>query len=87
MVETQFHARIQILHSDNGREFLNHNLNKFFQDHGIIHQLSCPLIRKDTGVILLVRRSIPSWMLCPGNMTYIFQQHRRRIENPPLLKF
>ncbi|CAL8174229.1 unnamed protein product [Prunus armeniaca] len=27
MVETQFHARIQVLRSDNGGEFLNHDLN------------------------------------------------------------
>ncbi|CAL9001419.1 unnamed protein product [Prunus brigantina] len=37
MMETQFHARIQILCSNNGGEFLNHDLNKFLQDHGIIH--------------------------------------------------
>ncbi|KAI5322147.1 hypothetical protein L3X38_031219 [Prunus dulcis] len=42
MVETQFHARIQVLRFDNDGEFLNHDLNQFLQDHGIIHQRACP---------------------------------------------
>ncbi|CAL9017884.1 unnamed protein product [Prunus brigantina] len=32
----------EVLRSDNGGEFLNHDLNEFFQAHGIIHQRSCP---------------------------------------------
>ncbi|KAI5311660.1 hypothetical protein L3X38_040833 [Prunus dulcis] len=40
--EVKFHARIQVFRSDNGGEFLNHDLNQFLQDHGIIHQRSCP---------------------------------------------
>ena len=50
MVETQFHARIQVLRSDNGGEFLNHDLNQFLQDHGIIHQRSCPYTPQQNGV-------------------------------------
>ncbi|CAL2255065.1 unnamed protein product [Prunus armeniaca] len=50
MVETQFHARIQVLRSDNGGEFLNHDLNQFLQDHGVIHKRSCPYTPQQNGV-------------------------------------
>ncbi|VVA40539.1 PREDICTED: Retrovirus-related Pol poly from transposon, partial [Prunus dulcis] len=50
MVETQFHARIQVLRSDNDGEFLNHDLNQFLQDHDIIHQRSCPYTPQQNGV-------------------------------------
>ncbi|CAL2253605.1 unnamed protein product [Prunus armeniaca] len=50
MVETQFHTRIQVLRSDNGGEFLNHDLNQFLQDHDIIHQSSCPHTPQQNGV-------------------------------------
>ncbi|CAL8988820.1 unnamed protein product [Prunus brigantina] len=50
MVETQFHAKIQVLRSENGREFLNHDLNQFLQHHGIIHQRSCPYTPQQNGV-------------------------------------
>ncbi|KAI5323859.1 hypothetical protein L3X38_032932 [Prunus dulcis] len=47
---TQFYARIQVLRSDNDGEFLNHDLNQFLQDHGIIHQRSCPYTPQQNGV-------------------------------------
>ncbi|CAL2248981.1 unnamed protein product [Prunus armeniaca] len=50
MVEIQFHARIQVLHSRNGGEFLNHDLNQFLQDHGVIHQCSCLYTPQQNGV-------------------------------------
>ncbi|XP_021829064.1 uncharacterized protein LOC110769409 [Prunus avium] len=40
----------EVLRSDNGGEFLNHDLNEFFQDHGIIHQRSCPSTPQQNGV-------------------------------------
>ncbi|CAL9006600.1 unnamed protein product, partial [Prunus brigantina] len=33
-----------------GGKFLNHNLHKFLQDHGIIHQRSCPYTPQQNGV-------------------------------------
>ncbi|CAL9012563.1 unnamed protein product [Prunus brigantina] len=50
MVETQFHAKIQVLRSDNDGEFLNHDLNQFLQDYGIIRQRSCPYTPQHNGV-------------------------------------
>ena len=37
-VHTQFNTKIKALTSDNGQEF---NMPAFYQEHGIIHQLSC----------------------------------------------
>ena len=37
-VHTHFNTNIQTLISDNGQEF---NMPTFYQEHGIIHQLSC----------------------------------------------
>jgi hypothetical protein len=37
-VHTHFNINIQTLRSDNGQEF---NMSVFYQEHGIIHQLSC----------------------------------------------
>lgn len=42
MVETQFHEKIQILQSDNGRVFFNDQLGNFFTSKTIVHQSSCP---------------------------------------------
>ena len=41
MIQTQFHAKIQILRTDNGTEYFNSMLRDYLQTHGIIHQSSC----------------------------------------------
>lgn len=41
MIETQFQAKIRILHSDNGIEYFNEQLTTFWQDKGIFHQATC----------------------------------------------
>ena len=38
MVITQFQTKIQILRTDNGREYFNSILSPFLINHGIIHQ-------------------------------------------------
>ena len=50
MVETQFHEKIKILRSDNGGEFVNHNLCQFLEAHGIEHQRTCPYTPQQNGV-------------------------------------
>ncbi|KAI5312649.1 hypothetical protein L3X38_041822 [Prunus dulcis] len=49
-METQFNARIQILRSDNGGEFVNHDFQTYFQTHGIIHETTCPQTPQQNGV-------------------------------------
>lgn len=41
MVQTQFQNKIRMLRSDIGRECYNYALSSYFQQHGIIHQISC----------------------------------------------
>ncbi|CAL8091657.1 unnamed protein product [Prunus armeniaca] len=49
-MKTEFNAQIQILHSDNGGEFVNHNFQAYFQPHGIIHETTCPQTPQQNGV-------------------------------------
>ena len=41
MVQTQFQKNIQILRSDNGREYFKNVMGQFFLEKGIVHQRSC----------------------------------------------
>ena len=41
MIKTQNNENIKILHSDNGIEFFNNELNQYFLNNGLIHQSSC----------------------------------------------
>ena len=38
MVQTQFQEKIKIFRSDNGKEYFNKHLKKFFMETGIVHQ-------------------------------------------------
>ncbi|CAL9028855.1 unnamed protein product [Prunus brigantina] len=49
-MKTQFNAQIQILRSDNGGEFVNHDFQTYFQQHGIIHETTCPQTPRQNGV-------------------------------------
>lgn len=42
MVETQYNAKIQILHSDNGGEYQNIKLQQYLEAQGMIHHTTCP---------------------------------------------
>jgi len=42
MVNTQFSAKIQVLRSDNGSEYVNHQFRDYFNLHDILHETSCP---------------------------------------------
>jgi len=41
MVHNQFSAKLRILRSDNGGEYVNNNFSTFFQRNGILYELSC----------------------------------------------
>jgi transposase InsO family protein len=40
--QNHFNKQIKTIRSDNGTEFINSSLTEFFQNHGILHQASCP---------------------------------------------
>ncbi|KAL0556956.1 hypothetical protein IC582_005473 [Cucumis melo] len=74
-IETQFHIKITILRSDNGREFQNHNLSDFLASKGIVHQISCAYTSQQNGVAerkncqlvevarsLMLSTSLPSYL-------------------------
>lgn len=41
MVQNQFSAKIHVLRSDNGGEFVNHRFKAYFRQHGLFHETSC----------------------------------------------
>lgn len=49
-VHTQFQTSIQVLRSDNGREYLNSNFKLFLTQNGIHHQTSCVYTPQQNGV-------------------------------------
>lgn len=50
LIKTQFHSKIQIFRSDNGKEFFNQNLESFFEKKGIVHQSSCVYTPQQNGI-------------------------------------
>ena len=50
MVKNQFKTKIQILRTDNGREYYNVVLGNFLSSEGIIHQSSCVETPQQNGV-------------------------------------
>ena len=42
MVENQHSLPFKVLRSDNGGEYLSTELSKFFQEHDILHETTCP---------------------------------------------
>ena len=49
-IKTQFNASLHIFRSDNACEYFHTFLSQFFDDHGIIHQSSCPYSPQQNGV-------------------------------------
>lgn len=50
MIKTQFQTRVQILRTDNGKEFVNNSLVEYCLSEGIIHQTSCVYTPQQNGV-------------------------------------
>ncbi|MCE6984119.1 transposase, partial [Pseudomonas frederiksbergensis] len=40
MIKTQFGKSIKRLCSDNGREYVNHDMSKFFFENGVVHEFT-----------------------------------------------
>ena len=51
MIETQYNAKIRVLHSDNGGEYQSSDLQKYLEGHDIIHQTTCSNTPQQNGVM------------------------------------
>ncbi|BBH08684.1 ABC-2 type transporter family protein [Prunus dulcis] len=51
-MKTQFNAQIQILRLDNGGEFVNYDFQTYFQQHGIIHETTCPQTPQQNALLI-----------------------------------
>jgi transposase InsO family protein len=58
MVKTQFRRSIKMVRSDNGREYVNQNLQKNFTENGIIHETSCVGTPQQNGIAERKNRQI-----------------------------
>lgn len=42
MICTQYNAKVKVLRSDNGGEYLSSSFQQYLEAQGIIHQTTCP---------------------------------------------
>jgi hypothetical protein len=49
MIQTQCSAKLKILRSDNGEEYINKKLQAYFQLHRLIHEISCAQTPQQNG--------------------------------------
>ena len=50
MVCSQYNAQVQVLHSDNGGEYLSFELKRYLEAHATIHQTTCSNTPQHNGV-------------------------------------
>ena len=50
MIATQYQSNIQVIHTDNGGEFINQDLKRYLNLHGIVHKTTCPYTPKKNRV-------------------------------------
>ncbi|KAM1776985.1 hypothetical protein ACFX11_043708 [Malus domestica] len=50
MVKNQYSLPLKVLRSDNGGEYLNTELSQYFQEHGILHETTCPQTPQQNGI-------------------------------------
>lgn len=50
MIDTQFKGKIKTLRTDNGGEFINHQIEEFLQSIGCLQQSSCPYTPQQNGI-------------------------------------
>ncbi|GAU44031.1 hypothetical protein TSUD_349630 [Trifolium subterraneum] len=63
-VENQSNSHIQILRSDNGKEYLSNQFQQFCDEAGIEHQLTAPYTPQQNGVSERKNRSIMGMVRC-----------------------
>ena len=51
MIQTQFHAKIQVLKTNNARDYFNSIQGEFLLKEGMVHQSSCIDILQQNGIV------------------------------------
>lgn len=64
IVENQTNKRIKTIRTDNGREYINHKLQKILKDCGIKHQLTTPYAPEQNGTAERMNRTIQEKARC-----------------------
>lgn len=49
IINNQFHHNVRILHTDNGREFVNEEFKNFLDEKGIVHECTAPYTPQQNG--------------------------------------
>ena len=50
MIATQYQSNIQVIDTNNGGEFINQDLKRYLNLHGIVHKTTCPYTPKKNRV-------------------------------------
>lgn len=58
LINTQFNRKVKVLRSDNGTEFMNHKMDSFLRNNGIIHQRSNPHTPQQNGIAEIKHRHV-----------------------------
>lgn len=58
MVLNQFNTAVKVIRTDNGKEFINIECQKLFQEKGILHQKSCPYTPQQNEVVERKHRTL-----------------------------
>lgn len=89
MIDTQFNAKVKILHIDNGGEYTSHTFSAYLSHHGILHQTTYPSTPEQNGVakrknhhlleitrVLLFYMQVPKVFWVDALQTAIYLMHR-----------
>jgi len=94
LVANQFNARVPVLRTDNGTEYMNNEFRSYLSDQRIIHQTTCPGTPPQNGVAerknrhllevarsLMFQMNVPKYLWSEAVMTatYLINQMPSRI--------
>ncbi|KAK1412979.1 hypothetical protein QVD17_34637 [Tagetes erecta] len=89
LIATQFKQHIKVCRTDNGTEFVNKQLEHFFEQNGVIHQTSCAYTPQQNGIVerkhrhllntarsLMFQANLPlnMWNECVLTATYLINR-------------
>ncbi|CAI8617424.1 unnamed protein product [Vicia faba] len=67
----QCDSKIQVIRSDNGKEYISHQFNYFCEEAGIEHQLTTPYTPQQNGVVERKSRTIMEMERCMKHEKYL----------------